>query len=84
VFVPLLELMSEKNFDFVCFHKTILKDFLDSCLKKIDPNKSVIWDWILAKVKSGGVLTSIKVDMFDVCKRIQGTFILQHNLEIRG
>jgi hypothetical protein len=74
------DMIHENKFDIVCFQETILKDFPDSCLRKIDPGSCYLWDWILAKGRSGGVFTGIKVDRFDVGNRVQGSFILQHNL----
>jgi hypothetical protein len=49
-------------------------------LRRIDPNKICLWDWISARGRSGGVLTGISLDRFDIGSRIQGEFILQHNL----
>jgi exonuclease III len=74
------DMIHENKFDIVCFQETILKDFPDSCLRKIDPGSCYLWDWISAKGRSGGVFTGIKVDRFDVGNRVQGSFILQHNL----
>jgi hypothetical protein len=28
------------GFDFICFQETILQDFSDSCLRKIDPSQN--------------------------------------------
>jgi hypothetical protein len=45
----------------------------------VDPDKSYLWDWISSKGKSGGVLYGF-LDRFDVGARVQGEYILQHNL----
>jgi hypothetical protein len=46
----------------------------------IDPGHSYMWDWIPARGRSRGVLTGIKGDSFDAGGRVQGEFILQHNV----
>jgi exonuclease III len=33
------DLLSEWRFDFICFQETILQDFSDRCLRKIDPSQ---------------------------------------------
>jgi hypothetical protein len=68
------------QFDFVCVQETILQDFSEKWLRKFDPNKRYLWDWIPARGRSGGVLSGISVDRFDVGRRVQGTFILQHTV----
>lgn len=74
------DLMKERNFDFVCFQETILQSFSDLILRKIDPSTDYLWDWILVKGKSGGVLRGVRHERFDVGSRIQGSFILQLNM----
>jgi hypothetical protein len=60
--------MRSLNHEFACFQETILSDFLEACLRKIDLGKCYLWDCIPAKGKSGGggVLTGLKVERFDV------------------
>jgi exonuclease III len=74
------DMLAILKLDFICFQETILEDFSDKCLKSIDPNESYLWDWLSAKGKSGGVLSGINCERFDVGLRNQGVFILQHNL----
>jgi hypothetical protein len=66
------EMLRSLNPEFACFQETILSDFSEACLRKIDPGKCYLWDWIPAKGKSGGVLTGLKVERFDVGVRRQG------------
>jgi exonuclease III len=73
-------LLRESKFDFVCFQETMMQDFLDECIRKVDPNKSFLWDWIPSKGKSGGILSGFLLDRFDVGAKVQGEYILQHNL----
>jgi hypothetical protein len=58
----------------------MMQDFTDAKLRAIDPNKVYLWDWNPAKGRSGGLLTGIKVDKFDVGSRSQGEHMLQHIL----
>jgi exonuclease III len=48
------DLMAENHFDFLCFQETILQEFSDKCLRKIDPGKEFLWDWVPAVGRSGG------------------------------
>jgi hypothetical protein len=73
------EMLRSMNPEFTCFQGTILFDFSESCLRKIDPGKCYLWDWIPTKGKlGGGVLTGLKMERFDVGVRKHGEFILQH------
>jgi exonuclease III len=74
------KLMGENRFDFICIQETILQDFSDKFLRKFDPNREYLWDWIPAKGKSGGVVSRIRDVRFDVGQRRQGDFVLKHNL----
>jgi exonuclease III len=76
----LRDLIKERDFNFICFQETIMHEFSDSCLRSIDPSRNYLWDWIHARGKSGGVLTGIKIDRFDVGQRRQGEFILLHHV----
>jgi hypothetical protein len=74
------EMLRSLNPEFACFQETILSDFSEACLRKIDPGKCYLWDWIPAKGKSGGVLTGLKVERFDVGVRRQGVYSSSHNM----
>jgi exonuclease III len=74
------DLMGEYRFDFVCFQETIVQDFSEAMLRRIDPYMIYLWDWISTKGRSSGVLTGINLHRFDIGSRIQGEFLLQHNL----
>jgi hypothetical protein len=58
----------------------MMQDFPDSCVRKVDPSRVYLWDWIPSKGKSGGILSGFNLDRYDVGARVQGDFILQHNL----
>jgi hypothetical protein len=72
------DLIRNNNLDFVCFQETMVKDLSKACLRGVDPGKDYLWDQIRTKGKSGGIVTGIKLDSFDVGCRVQGEFILQH------
>jgi exonuclease III len=74
------EMMALNSFDFVCLQETMMHNLSDSNLRKLDRSMTYLWDWIPAKDKSGGVLSVFKIDKFDVGKRSQGNFVLQHNM----
>jgi hypothetical protein len=74
------DLLQEKKYDFVCVEETIIKDFDEKNLRRFDPNRSYLWDWIPAKEKSGGLLSGFSVDRFDVGGRVQEGYILLHKL----
>jgi hypothetical protein len=60
------DMIHEKGLDFLCFQETIMQDFPESCLRQVDPNKCYLWDWIPARGRSGGILSGLKLDRFDV------------------
>jgi exonuclease III len=74
------DLLQDKKYDFVCVQETILKQFDEKCLRRFDPNRNFLWDWIPAVGKSGGVLSGFSVYRFDVGSRVQGKYILKHCL----
>jgi hypothetical protein len=45
------------------------KNFSDAMLRKVDSNRNYLWDWSPAKGKSGGILSGLKLDTFDVGMR---------------
>jgi hypothetical protein len=57
-----------------------MKDFAESTLRMVDPNRLYLWDWIPVKSRSGGIPIGINSDKYDVGIRKQGDFILQHTL----
>jgi hypothetical protein len=74
------DMVKECNFDFVCFQETITHEFSDECLRKLDPNKKFLWDWIPSKGRPGGVLSGFKIDRFDVGCTVLGNFMLHHTV----
>jgi hypothetical protein len=54
------EMLRSLNPEFACFQETILSDFSETCLRKIDPGKCYLWDWIPTKGKSRGFLLASK------------------------
>jgi hypothetical protein len=60
------DLFMENSFDFICVQESVAQDFSESMLRRVDPNRSYLWDWFPAKDKSGGILTGLKLNTFDV------------------
>jgi hypothetical protein len=73
-------MFSTQHYNFIYFQETIVKDFTEQMLRKVDPNRIYLWDWMPARGKSRGLLTRLKLDRFDVGSRLHGNFTLQHNL----
>lgn len=71
------DLIKEHNFDFICFQETIQKDFKEKYLRTIDPFQSYLWHWVPAIGRSGGILTGVKVERFDVGSYKEKEYILQ-------
>jgi hypothetical protein len=38
------DMLRDQKFDFVCFQETMMQDFLDCYIRKVDPNKTYLWD----------------------------------------
>jgi hypothetical protein len=47
-------------------------------LRGFDPQKNFLWDWVPSKGKSGGMLSGLISNKFDVGNTEQGEFILRH------
>jgi hypothetical protein len=74
------DLVRDHKFDFICFQESMLQDLFDECIRKVDPNKIYLWDWIPSKGKAGGIISGFNVDRFDVGARDQEEYILKHYL----
>jgi hypothetical protein len=70
------ELVNKQKFDFICLQETMIQDFSDACLRSIDPQKKFLWDWVPAKGKSGGLLSGLSSDRFDVGSSVRGDGLL--------
>jgi hypothetical protein len=72
------DLLKENGFDLICIQETMVQDFSDAMIRSVDPSKCYLWDWSPAKGKSGGILSGLKLDSFNVGSRTQGEYILMH------
>jgi len=52
----------------------------DSLIRQFDPMQAYLWKWIPSHGKSGGILSGINLEFFDVGSFHEGQFILQLNL----
>lgn len=73
-------LIQEHRFHFIGLQETMAKNCDDRILRKFDPRSDYLWKWIPSKGKSGGKLSGINVDLFDVGAFHEGKYMLQLNL----
>lgn len=52
----------------------------DQIIRQINPNQCYLWKWAPSRGKSGGILSGINLDAFDVGPFLEGKYILQLNL----
>jgi hypothetical protein len=52
----------------------------DYKIREIDPNKDYLWKWIPSRGKSGGMLSGINLEYYDVGSFHEGKYCLQWNL----
>ena len=62
----LKDLMDEYKVDYICLQETMRKKYNDKIFRTIDSQKNFNWHWIPSKGKSGGMLSGIKMERFDV------------------
>lgn len=74
------DLIKEYKFDFMCVQETIQKDFPEFYMRKIDPTLSYLWHWIPARGRSGGIITGINIERFDVGAFHDGKYMCQLDL----
>jgi hypothetical protein len=72
------DLIRMHDFDFMCFQETIVHDFSNSVIKSLDPSRRFLWDWIPSIGRTGGLVSTLKTDRFNIGQRDQGEFILKH------
>jgi hypothetical protein len=65
-----------EDLDIVAIQETIKHDFSDQELKDMVGNKDFSWIWALARGHSGGLITGIKVDDFELEQSVVATFLL--------
>ena len=73
-------LIFEHKFHFIGLQETQQADIDDKTLRLIDPAGSYLWKWIPSKGKSGGILSGINTDIYDVGSFHEGKYILQLNI----
>jgi exonuclease III len=65
-----------EDLDVVAIQETIKQDFTDFELKELASNNDFCWLWVPPRGHSGGLITGIKVDDFDIEHSITGTYFL--------
>ena len=76
----LRNLILEHKFHFIGLQETMQPRFEDMILRKIDPNQTYLWKWIPSSGRSGGLLSGINIDLYDVGAFYEGKYILQMDL----
>jgi len=76
----LRNLILEHKFHFIGIQETLQQDIGDHILRQIDPHQSYLWKWIPSCGRSGGILSGINLEFFDVGFFKEGKFILQMHL----
>lgn len=66
----------QEDLDLVAIQETIKKDFMDWELKEMAGNKDFSWVWAAAKGHSGGLITGIKIDTFEMEEVFHGNYFL--------
>lgn len=65
-----------EDLDVVAIQETIKHDFSDFKLKEMAGNKDFCWLWVPSRGHSGGLITGIKVDDFDLEQSITNIFFV--------
>jgi hypothetical protein len=52
----------------------------DGILRQIDPGQDYLWKWIPSRGRSGGILSGVNLQYFDVGSFMEGKYFLQLNL----
>ena len=73
-------LIFEHKFHFIGLQETQQADIDDKTIRLIDPAGNYLWKWIPSKGKSGGILSGINTDIYDVGSFHEGKYILQLNI----
>lgn len=60
----------QEDLDVVALQETIKQEFSDWELKEMDGNKDFAWFWTLAKGHSGGLISGVSLDAFEIVDSI--------------
>jgi hypothetical protein len=76
----LINLILEHKFHFIGLQETMQENIDNRTIKEIDPNNDYLWKWIPSKGRSGGILSGVNLEHFDVGAFAEGEYTLQLNL----
>lgn len=65
-----------EDLDVVALQETIKQDFSDVELKELGGNRDFCWFWVPARGHSGGLITSIRTEEFELEQSVSGYFFL--------
>jgi exonuclease III len=66
--------------DFVCIQETMRKSYTEKFFRTLDSQKNFNWFWTPSKGKSGGMLSGIKIERFDLENFESGDFTIIANI----
>jgi exonuclease III len=74
------ELIWDHKVDFIGIQETMKKSYSDKFFQKIDNNKEFSWFWSPSNGKSGGMLSGVRKDKFEVENFDSGDFMIIANV----
>jgi len=74
------ELIWDHKADFIGIQETMKKSYSKNFFRKLDSAKEFCWDWTPSSGKSGGMLSGIKNDRFEVENFDNGEFMIIANV----
>lgn len=76
----LRNLILEHNFHLIALQETMQESIEDKIIRSIDPNQEYLWKWISSRGRSGGILSGVNLELYDVGSFFERNFALQLNL----
>jgi hypothetical protein len=70
----------EHKFHLIALQETMQECIEDKTIKNIDPGQVYLSKWIPYRGRSGGILSGINVEFYDVGSFFEGKYALQLNL----
>jgi exonuclease III len=74
------ELIWDHKVDFIGLQETMKQSYTDKFFRKIDNNSDFSWVWIPSNGKSGGMLSGIRKDRFEIENCETGEFMIIANI----
>jgi exonuclease III len=62
----LRNLILEQKFHVIALQETMQECIEEKTIRNIDPGQTYLWKWIPSRARSGGILSRINIDLYDV------------------